>query len=220
MKRTLTICLALLVVASITAVAADQRYTTTDDGRRIIANSASEVVVPAIRNDATLKTLFNNLSDYKYGTYFCCYAEVISGPNGMAGEPVWYGVPFTPNANVKLTKVEAGVGYSMGTNSVAIWLAADASGLPGSTLAGPVDVNNLPGFGTCCTLAVAKFKSVPLTKGTQYWIVLGTDSNSMDTTDVWNFNTTDMRNHSYALHNGSYWVAEDSLLGAIGIFGK
>ncbi len=212
------ICLALLVVAGLTVVAAGQGYTMADDGRHIIVASAPGVVVPAMRNEARLKTLFSNLSDYQYGTYFCCEEQDIDGPNGRYGVN-WAAVPFTPNANVKLTRIEAGVSYLWGTGPVAIWLAADASGLPGDTLAGPDDVGNLPKAGSCCSLAVAKFNSVPLTKGTQYWIVVGTDSNSMDSSDGWNLNSTDMRAHPFALYRGS-WTAEKNVLPAIGIFGK
>jgi len=216
-RRTLIICLALLA-ASLTAVAAGQNYTTTDDGRHIIATRASGIAVPAIRDDAKLKTIFSNLSDYKYGTYFCCVEEGIYGSNTQFGV-LWQAVPFTPNANVKLTKVEAGLRNLDGTNSVAIWLAADASGLPGDTLAGPVDISGLPYRGNCCSLAIAKFESVPLTEGTQYWIVVGTDSNSMDSADLWNINSTDMRRYPKAYYKGS-WTAEEGVLPAIGIFGR
>jgi hypothetical protein len=210
------ICLALLVVA--TTVAAGQAYTTTSDGRYVISARASGAVVPAARHDAKLKTIFSNLSDYKYGTYDCCSLESIQGPNTLYG-PYWVAVPFTPDANVKLTQVEAGVRYFAGTNSVAIWLAADASGLPGGMLAGPVDVGNLPLAGGCCSLAIAKFKSVPLTKGTQYWIVAGTDSNSMDTADGWTDNSTDMRIMPFAFYHPG-WQLEHWILPSIGIFGK
>ena len=218
MRRTLIICLALLA-ASLTAVAAGQNYTTTDDGRHIIATRASGVGVPAIRRDGKLKTVFSNLSDYKYGTYFCCVLLSVSGPNSGYGR-YWDAVPFTPNANVKLTKVEAGVSHFAGTNSVAIWLASDAASYPGDRLAGPVDVGNLPDGGSCCSLAIAKFKDVPLTKGTQYWIVVGTDKNSKDSADGWNTNITDMRIDSFAFYYLDGWRREQYILPAIGIFGK
>jgi len=217
-RRTLIICLALLAASS-TALAAGQRYTTTDGRRYITTTSASGIVVPAIRRDGKLKTVFSNLSDYKYGTYFCCILEGVSGPNSGHGR-YWDAVPFTPDANVKLTKVEAGVRYFGGTNSVAIWLTADAGGLPGDTLAGPVDVGHLPLAGGCCSLAVAKFKRVPLIKGTQYWIIVGTDSHSMDSVDGWSINNTDMRIMPSAFYHPDGWQLEHYVLPAVGIFGK
>jgi hypothetical protein len=207
-------------VGGLSAVAIGQGYAAVGDDKHIVASRSSGIAVPAVRNDAKLKTLFSNLSDYEYGTYFCCEAYGVSGPNSLQGYTVWQAVPFAPKANVKLSKVEAGVSNFDGTNSVAIWLAADASGLPGDTLAGPVNVHGLPTFGSCCTLAIAKFKNVPLAKDTQYWIVVGSDSNSLDSLDDWNLNGTDMRyDYPYARYEGS-WQLEHGVLPAIGIFGK
>jgi hypothetical protein len=221
-NRILRICFALLLVAGSTALAAAQEYTPADNGSRIIARNASQPVVPAIRDDAKLKTLFSNLSAYKYGTYFCCVGYSVLGPDNPAqkGVTIWVAVPFIPSANVKLTKVEAAVGHYEGTNSVAIWLAADASGLPGDTLAGPVDVDSLRSFPGCCTLAVAKFKNVPLAKGAQYWIVVGTDPNSIASYNTWAWNITDMRSHPYAGLRRGNWARYNGVLPAIGIFGK
>jgi hypothetical protein len=220
MKAFVGVYSVLLLVASLNSAAAGQIYTTTDNDVRTVAISPSKVVVPAKQSHAKRKTLISNLSDYRYATYFCCSGAGISGPNAQHGfGTFWMALPLTPKADVTLTQIEAPFFTLGGTPSIAVWLAADADGLPGNTIAGPVDVNLPIGFG-CCALSTAKFASVPLTKGTRYWIVVGTDSNSTDSSDTWLFNTTDMRRYPIAVSDGTTWTATTGLVPAIGIFGK
>jgi hypothetical protein len=70
--------------------------------------------------------------------------------------------------------VQVAVHYSSGANQVNLSIYGDSSGVPGTLLAGPVTVTNLPTHGTCCALAVANFSSVGVTGGTQYWVVADT----------------------------------------------
>jgi len=221
MKKILGMYSVLLLVVSFNSVAAGQTYTTTDDGERTVTISLSNVVVAAEQSHAKRKTLFSNFSDYTYATYFCCSGTSISGPNAQHGfGTFWVALPLTPKLNVTLTQVEAPFFTLSGAPSIAVWLAADANGLPGDTISGPVDVSLPPGFFGCCALSTARFASVPLTKGTQYWIVIGTDSNSMDSNDVWLLNTTDMRHHPIATYSNGTWRATTGLVPAIDIFGK
>ncbi len=226
MKRTVTTCIALLALAGLTVLASGQTYTTTHDGARVVTISPSDAAVseatPANDDHASLKTLFSNLSDYKYAPYFCCAGFVIAGPDPKFGPgPSWVALPITPKASVALVQVEAPLFNITGAVSVAVWLAADSSGVPGDTIAGPIDIDNLPPIFPCCTLSTVKFADIPLTKGTTYWIVVGTDSNSTDSNDSWQFNTTDMRAHPFAIYgsNGT-WTASGGALPAIAIFGK
>lgn len=204
-----------------------QNYTTTADGMRIVATNPSKTVVPATmpnQDPESLITLFSNLSDYSFATYFCCEAATIQGPNAQMVGPgaVWRALPITPKADVMLTEIQAPFFTLFGTDSIAVWLTADSAGVPGDTISGPIEADNLPSFFGCCMLTTVKFPNVPLTKGHKYWVVVGTDSNSMDSMDGWNSNTTDMRPHPaaiYATVNGK-WLAHKDVLPAIRILGK
>ena len=58
-----------------------------------------------------------------------------------------------------------------------------------------------------CITAKMK-KTVAVTAGTQYWVVLSTDSNSANTWDAWNFNSTDQINPvTEAYNQGSGWTS-------------
>lgn len=99
-------------------------------------------------------------------------------------------IPFTPQQNAIVTKVAVPFQYyGYGTNAGTIELAADASGLPGTVLAGR-DGANAPVFGSgCCQLSVWNLnKGIALTAGTQYWIIATTDSKSIDSAYVWDYN--------------------------------
>jgi hypothetical protein len=215
------------IITSASSAASGQTFSIGADGVRTVTTSASKATqsdratAPEIQNHAALKTLFSNLSDYRFATYFCCSGAVISGPNSQIGfGTFWIAVPFTPKEDVTLTQVEAPFFSIAGTPSIAISLASDASGVPGGTMAGPIDLNSLPPIGGCCKLSVVRFGNVPLTKGTQYWIIVGTDSNSADSNDSWQANTTDMRPHPRATYSNGAWTARIGSIPAIGIFGK
>jgi hypothetical protein len=64
--------------------------------------------------------------------------------------------------------------YQSGDNQVNLNIYGDSGGVPGTLLAGPVTVTNLPEHATCCTLAVATFTPIAVTGGTRYWIVANT----------------------------------------------
>jgi hypothetical protein len=229
MKKLSLIGSLLLTTASVSLGAFGQTFSIGADGVRTVTISASKPMVPqsdratrpAIQNHASLKTLFSNLSDYRFATYYCCSGAVISGPDSQIGfGTFWIAVPFTPKEDVTLTQVEAPFFSIAGTPSIAVSLASDASGVPGVTMAGPIDLKNLPSLGGCCKLSILRFGNIPLTKGTQYWIIVGTDSKSADSNDSWQANTTDMRPHPRATYSNGAWTARIGSIPAIGIFGK
>src|SRR5579862_3646956 len=45
---------------------------------------------------------------------------------------------------------------------------------------------------SCCTIEVKSTSGIPVTDGTQYWIVFKTDDTNKDSGVIWNYNTTDM----------------------------
>jgi hypothetical protein len=61
-----------------------------------------------------------------------------------------------------------------GANQINLSIYNDAAGAPGTLLAGPVTVANLPDAGTCCALTVASFTPVATAAGTRYWVVANT----------------------------------------------
>jgi hypothetical protein len=83
-------------------------------------------------------------------------------------------MPFTPTANAHVSQVRAAIQYGSGANQVNLSLYDDANGAPGNRLAGPVTVFNVPSGG-CCKVAIANFSvSVPISSGSQYWVVADT----------------------------------------------
>jgi hypothetical protein len=138
---------------------------------------------PAQGSPAALQKIFSNL-----GPATDAYASggwTLSGPTSGLRFTQFIGLPFTPTANAHVYVVRAAVQYQgSGANQVNLSLYSDASGVPGTLLAGPVTVKNLPTFGTCCTLAEAIF-----TAGTQYWVVANTPTTGTgsDFEGVWDF---------------------------------
>lgn len=218
------VVLCLVVLAfSLTALAASKNgVILTKNGRQAIATRHSSKITPYNdKVDATLTKIVSNISKYQYAKYFCCYGWTLAGPTSGIGEQIWLATPFTPTANVTATKLEAAAGWFGGTNSLVLSIAADSSGLPGTTL-GSATVSNLFDFGTCCTLDEAKLKpGVALTAGTQYWFVMSTDSSDEDFEGAWAINTTDDRENVYtlAVNTGSGWGTETTFLGGYAVLG-
>jgi hypothetical protein len=140
--------------------------------------------------DATkLYTIYSNLGS-KTDAYDDSTGLTVNGPAASGGEQ-WVAVPFTPKNNAEVTKIEVAVQYDQGTNGVTISLYTDKSGLPGKPLH-TWNLTNLPTFGTCCTLDVAKdAKGLNVKKGTQYWIVASTNKSTENASDAWDVNYKD-----------------------------
>ena len=137
-------------------------------------------------DDPRLVTIFSNLAaTYPKGQYWCCSGYNIMGPS--QGEQ-WMAAPFTPSANHTVNTIEVAVGYSQGkTNGVVVSLNQDNNGVPGKALK-TWNASGLPRFGTCCGLVVKSDSAgIPVSAGTQYWVVLSTNKNELDTVDAWNF---------------------------------
>jgi hypothetical protein len=99
----------------------------------------------------------------------------VSGPASRVNNSEFIALPFTPKANAHVSQARVAIQYGgFGANQINLSLYGDANGSPGTLLAGPVTVTNLPVSGTCCTLAIANFSPVSVTAGTQYWIVADT----------------------------------------------
>jgi hypothetical protein len=96
---------------------------------------------------------------------------------------------FIPMDDSHVSEVQVAVQYISGTNQINLSIYGDTDGVPGTLLAGPVTVRNLPEFPSCCILAVAKFSPLAVTAGTPYWVVAtipssGTGSDFIGTWDI------------------------------------
>jgi hypothetical protein len=220
----IALCLAVLALIGVTALALGTKsnFITSSDGRLAIATKGPSAVTPRdISRDAGLKTIAGNLSTYPFGTFFCCFGNTIAqeGSNGFPFT-TWVAIPFTPSANVTVTRIEASVGTFGNPSEFELSLREDNAGVPGKPIKS-FHIVNPPTYGACCTLDVGNDKAgIPLTSGTQYWIAATTT-----TKDVfeggWAFNSTDMRSHAIASYckgpstycgttNNGKWVAGQS----------
>jgi hypothetical protein len=211
----------VLALIGVTALALGTKpnFITSNDGRLAIATKGPSAVTPRdIRSDAGLKTIAGNLSTYPYGTFFCCFGNTIA-KEGSGGFPftTWVAIPFTPSADVTVSRIEASVGTFGGTSEFELSIREDDNGVPGKALK-DFHISNPPTYGACCKLDVGDSKAgIALTGGTQYWIAATT--NSKDTFEGgWAFNSTDMRSYPIASYckgpstycgttNNGKWVA-------------
>ncbi len=227
----LLLCLMVLATAASTLAADSSNLVLTKTG--VIVKHPSKVTTPGVQRDASLKTIAGNLSDYPYGVFFCCYGDYITGlTNLLVVVPeYWQAVPFTPAANVTVKEVDASVVWDEGTNAVVLSLNSDSSGLPGKAIH-TWNVKNLATIGSCCQLATGKSKTgIAVKKGTQYWVVVSTNSNDSDIFAAWEVNSTDMRSHPFASYcddskqgncngNSGKWIAVNGLLPGYAVLGQ
>ncbi len=214
--------LCLLLAASLPALAQSKDgVVPINGGRNFVYVKPVDRSFPAAKPQPGLVTIYSNL-----GTGTNVY-------NGAAGTgvlgknvpnqpyPEWVANGFTPTANHTVTEIQVGVTWVEGANnSVILSLNEDNGGKPGKTLF-VTDFTALPTFGTCCTLQTATLiNGVPVTQGTQYWIVLRTSPKNQGTWDVWNNNYQDLQGpFSNSLGNG--WFQQSTQeLGAFAVFGQ
>jgi hypothetical protein len=225
--------LAVLALVGVTALAvgSKQNVVISSDGRQAIATKApSAVYADSSDSDAALTTIAGNLSRYPFGTFFCCYGNTIAGISSPLGFEVWLAIPFTPSANATVTKVKTSVGYI--TNSDVVFnlsLNNDSGGLPGTAIK-TFHASASNAFGSCCALVTGSSTGIPVTAGTQYWVVVSTsDKKHGGFFGAWAFNSTDMRNEAIASYcnstgtqcgsNNGKWVGFQSLRPAFGVLG-
>ncbi len=108
--------------------------------------------------------------------------------------PIAEAMSFTPANTYVLVRIDAALTYVQGTNGVKLVLAEDNAGVPGKIIY-VASFNNLPAFGTCCTVQTAKLtptktSHVTLKGGQAYWLYpLPVDATGYL---VWNYDTTNM----------------------------
>jgi len=149
-------------------------FAQTDAPRPVHTPERSAIHVPPQEAPEVLKAIYNNLGPSKTDLYNDTDAWTISGPNSDVGFALSLALPFTPKSDAHVSQVQLAVQYFSGTNQVNLSIYGDTNGAPGTLLAGPVTVKNLPAAATCCLLTVANFTPLAVTAGTRYWVVADT----------------------------------------------
>jgi hypothetical protein len=216
--RTSTLWLIALVF-SIPALASRNGITTSKDKRLTFASpSVRSADDPGLGPDLSAATIiYNNISRVETGRYNCCQGWTISGPDSPVGQTFADAMPFTPAVNDTVTKVLVAVGFVTGTNGVTVSVNEDAGGLPGNVLQS-FELTALETFGSCC-LFETSIANIPVTAGTQYWVVVATSDETSDTWNAWNQNVTDQTQQPFAFFNNGVWQPTSGILGAFAVLG-
>lgn len=176
--------LCLLALCSPTAFAQTQQ-----GPRKIYMPEKSAVHVPPPAAPLGLRSIYSNLGS-KTDLYRDNVGWGIWGFNSNGGSTNAYSIalPFTPKFDSHVGQVRVAVKYvGPGANQVNLSIYADSNGTPGTLLAGPVTVANLPDFATCCALTIASFTPLAVSGGTRYWVVADTPATGTgsDFTGAW-----------------------------------
>jgi len=199
-KKVLVICLALLFLASMSALAADKAMTINGGKTTIIMGhpqSSHRVARPAV------SYFFNDI-----GTgYDCCDGWTVS-----AGTTV--GATYSPANQFISTKsgttkkVSVGYGFVEGTNSGIVDLVKDCSNAPCSNPEGKPHicqgvVKNMPTFGDTSTTVVSIKCKAKLKKGGAYWVLVQATPNT-NSWLAWNLNEEGVTGYGDEGYNGEW----------------
>jgi hypothetical protein len=218
------LCQSILAIAGVTLMAAGP----TDRGDTgfsgypslAIAMRSSAVVRPVNPNPAKLFTIFSNLGKGKNVYTHHVGWDVAGSDSGVTEE--WIAMPFTPRSNAEVTQIAVAVQHDTGApNAFVLSLNQDSGGLPGKAIHTWM-VKNLPPFGTCCTLDVAKDAAgLTLRKGIQYWVVARTNSSQAKTRDEWNLASAGIEG-PFAINNndGQGWYQYTAFTSAFAVLGR
>jgi hypothetical protein len=194
--------------------------------KTLTTNEKSKVHVPDPA-PAGLVAIFSNLGP-SANAYNDEFGAVVAGPASTAAISFAYALPFTPKSNAHVHAIRAAMSYLQGTGGatqVNLSIYTDANGVPGTILAGPITLANLPAFGTCCQLGTAKLTTpLPVRAGTRYWIVADTPTSGTgdDFYGVWEFvvptpflQASNVGGFVWAPVNGGYQDAAAGVFGTI-----
>jgi hypothetical protein len=226
-------CLTLFTCATLSVLASGKNkinYEFSPDGRFVRATNPPSGIIPAAEPDAKTKKIFSNFSHYKVATYFSIWGNTIAQGGADFPFQTWVAEAFTPTADATVTKIETSAGrQSSGTDGFEISLYSDAAGIPGTVLQ-TVHVSTLPTYGQCCEVSTATFATgVPVTAGTQYWVVVSTTSQDTDIY-AWAFNSSNMDNQlaaswckgssTYCGSNSGVWTPYSYVQLGFAVFGQ
>jgi hypothetical protein len=178
-------------------------------GPRTVSTTESAIRVPPQEAPLSLRKIFSNLGKPGTDLYVPHEGWLVLGPHSVDQPQEFVGMRFIPKFDSHVSEVRAALEYDgSGANQVRLSLYSDSNGAPGTLLAGPVTITNLPSFGTCCALAIADFAAVAVTAGSPYWVVADTPLNGTgsDLTGAWNFAVPAI---PQAFNNGSGWFLQN-----------
>ncbi|HEX8817184.1 MAG TPA: choice-of-anchor R domain-containing protein [Terriglobales bacterium] len=214
MKKGIAIsCLALLACATmLLASPKHSNVTFSPDYKRVIATGSSTHIIPNVEPPSDKKVISGNLSSYPNGTYFCCFGYTIAGTGEGFPFEVWEAIAFTPASNATVTGIKAAIGTFGGTAGFQLGLYTDDGGVPGTALKS-FHISNPPTYGTCCVVDSGRDgNGIPVTGGTQYWLVAKVGPNDNDFEGGWNMNVTDQRVGEYTV--ASYCLGSSTYCGS------
>jgi hypothetical protein len=162
----------------------------------------------------SLAIIYSNLNALNgKDRYDCAHADYVMGPESKLEEEQWLAMPFTPAANRHVKKIKLPIQWdSVGPNDVTIKIYSGVmvptTLVPGSTRT----LHGLPTFtgSACWPLPTVNYPGagIPLTAGTQYWVVAKTNPASTTTEDVWCYIWNDAR-EPFAYDNGNGWIFDN-----------
>jgi len=216
-KKTLLVCLALLVFASLSATAQDS------GSRTITINGGkNSVYMGTIQPPQGVKPIVcvgfhDNICGHGYVAKIG-WTVSDGSPNNFEWSPA---NQFKSKKSGTTKKITVGLGFIQGTDSTLIELIEDCDnkpctnpdGLPKSKQLCHGTVKNMPAFGTTGTTVVS-FKCVAkLTKGKNYWVLMQSPANSWL---AWNTSDAEL-GHGYFGENDKWVDAGTQPMGALTI---
>jgi len=206
-KKTLVICLALLVVTSVVALAQDA--ITINGGNMSVAMKGRTGQI--VKGHVPLKTIYSNFSSNSTDMYNCCTGWTISEGSTL-------GYEFTAANSITLTKaatmhsITSALSTVEGNADNYVEFVKDCKGEPcrvdyegkHTICYGKASYTQV--FGNCCAVVTTKCKA-KLKKKVPYWIVmesLATDNNW----NVWNWsNASNGPGYDSYSYNDEPWVS-------------
>jgi len=127
----------------------------------------------------------------------------------LGGPSSFVAMPFTPKSDSHVQAVRVPVQYiGHGATQVNLSIYADEGGKPGSLLAGPTTVMNVPPWSlSCCTLVTAMFDPLAVTGRVRYWVVADTplSGTGSDFCGIWFFVAHRPVPMAFNLNQGAGW---------------
>jgi len=177
----------------------------------LLAQTTEKSAVDATQQTpSSLQILYTNLG--KKGHLYYPDGLTVSGPNSSAVFSFFIAMPFTPSLNSHVSEVRVAVQYLSGANQVNLSIYEDSGGVPGTLLAGPVTITNLPNANTCCRLTVADFTPVAVSGGVRYWVVANTPATGVGSDFEGLWQPAANISVPLALDNGTSWFPFQGVL--------
>jgi len=207
-KKTFVICLALLVLASLTALAQDSipGTITINGGSQAVYVGPAHKITPGRRPAVTIYSNFNSNT----ATLYTSNTGWAISDGSTLGEEFTQGNSFVSPKTATVHSIRAALSLAGGTGENYVALVKDCAGEPchvdftkNQTMCRALAKVSQP-FGQCCATVRIKCAS-KVKKGKTYWIVM--ESKTTDNTfTVWNWSNAPNANgyDSYSLNDAAW----------------